>query len=112
MNQDPNASSKNPFSNSSVNNSMKGYISLAKTGHYPLFFDEWIEGSLKKPKAISLHCANKNVKALFKKLSKHRSVERKKILLTSLEPSEREEFIHSFLKMVERDILKDLKSLH
>ncbi|MEX0798126.1 MAG: hypothetical protein WEB87_02820 [Bacteriovoracaceae bacterium] len=95
-----------------VSNSMKNYISLAKTGHYPLFFEEWLGGSLKESKPMSFHCANKNVKALFKKLAKHQSVERKKTLLCGMENSEREEFIRSFFKVVERDILKDLKSLH
>ena len=98
--------------NTTVNNSMKGYIDLAKTGHYPLFFGEWLGGSLKEPKAISYYNANKTVRNLFEKMAKHRSVERKKILLTSLSENEREEFIRSFFKVVERDILKDLKTLH
>lgn len=95
-----------------VNNSMKNYINLAKTGHYPLFFNEWLNGSLKETKAVSFPTANKNVKELFKKMAKHRSVERKKTALAGLSKTEREEFIRSFFKLVERDILKDLKSLH
>lgn len=91
---------------------MKGYINLAKTGHYPLFFEEWVNGSLKEARPISYRNANQNVKELFQKMSKHRSVERKKTLLTSLSHTEREEFIRSFFKLVERDILKDLKTLH
>lgn len=102
----------NSSAKSTLRNSLKGYIDLAKTGHYPLFFEEWLDGSLKEPKAISYTNANRNVKELFGKMSKHRSVERKKTLLTSLPQTEREEFIQSFFKLVERDILKDLKNLH
>lgn len=96
----------------SINNSLKGYIELAKTGHYPLFFQEWLDGSMKEARPISFTSANKNVKELFKKLSKHRTIEKKKTALISLNELEREEFIRSFFKVVERDILKDLKSLH
>lgn len=91
---------------------MKSYIYLAKTGHCPLFFEEWLDQSLKEARPVSYRNASQNVKELFTRLAKHRSVERKKTLLTSLSESERDDFIRSFFKLVERDILKDLKTLH
>ena|SRR5690554_6753111 len=97
--------------NLNVNNAMKGYINLAKTGHYPLFFEEWLNDSLKEGTAVSYRSASENVKDLFKKMAKHRSLERKRTMLTGLPEEQRDQFIRSFFKLVERDILKDLKSL-
>ncbi|MCO4755738.1 MAG: hypothetical protein KC478_14755 [Bacteriovoracaceae bacterium] len=96
----------------SVGNSMKSYINMAKTGHYPLFFSEWLDGSLKEARPVSYKNAKQNVNEVFDKLAKHKSIERKKTMMESLSTDERSEFIQSFFKMVERDILKDLKSLH
>lgn len=95
-----------------INNEMKNYLQLAKTGHYPLFFQEWIQADIREGDPLSFRVANKNVRETFKKLSKHRSSERKKIALTGLDEKERKIFIRSFIKVVEHDLLKDLTSLH
>ncbi|MBC76820.1 MAG: hypothetical protein CME64_12470 [Halobacteriovoraceae bacterium] len=93
-------------------NSIKNYINMAKTGHYPLFFTEWLEGPLQTSQALTYRNAKKNVDQVFDKLSKHRTIERKKTMMESFSEEERAEFIQSFFKMVERDILQDLKTLH
>lgn len=95
-----------------INNEMKNYLNLAKTGHYPLFFEDWINKDIKDGEPLSFRVANRNVRDVFKKLSKHRSSERKKIALTGLKDNERKIFVRSFIKVVEHNLLKDLKSLH
>lgn len=94
-----------------VNNLMKSYIDAAKIGHYPLFFEDWLKDSSWQ-KQIAYRQANKNIKDVFKKLSKHRSADRKKTALIGLEKKERDEFINSFFRVVEHNLLKDIKSLH
>lgn len=95
-----------------INNEMKNYLNLAKTGYYPLFFAHWLNDDLKETEPLTFRVANRNVRDVFKKLSKHRSSERKKTALIGLEDKERKIFIRSFIKVVEHDLLKDLKSLH
>ncbi|MBG60541.1 MAG: hypothetical protein CMJ16_08800 [Peredibacter sp.] len=93
-------------------NSIKNYIDMAKTGHCPLFFSEWLDGPLQSSQALTYRSAKRNVGEVFSKLSKHRSIERKKTMVESFSDQERAEFIQSFFKLVERDILQDLKTLH
>lgn len=95
-----------------INNEMKNYLNLAKTGHYPLFFEDWINSDIRDGEPLSFRVANRNVRDVFKKLSKHRSSERKKVALIGLSENDRKIFIRSFIKVVEHDLLKDLKSLH
>ncbi len=91
---------------------MGHYINLAKTGQLPLFFNEWLKAPLEEERPVSLAKANRTVRSFFKKCEKHRGLERKKTLLIALPDDERQDFIRSFLKVVERDIIKDLRNLH
>jgi hypothetical protein len=94
-----------------INNLMKSYIDAAKIGHYPLFFEDWLKDK-EWQKQIAYRQANKNIKSVFKKLSKHRTTDKKKTALIGLNKNERDVFINSFFRVVEHNILKDLKSLH
>ena len=95
-----------------VNNEMKNYLQMAQTGHYPLFFEHWLSDDLKESEPLSFRIADRNVKEIFKKLSRHRSTERKKTALIGLSENERKKFVRSFIKVVEHNLLKDIKSLH
>ena len=61
---------------------------------------------------MSYRVANRNVREVFKKLAKHRTEEKKKTLLSALNDNERNLFIKSFVKVVEHNVLKDVKTLH
>ena len=87
------------------------YIQIAQTGHYPLFFDDWVFESMSKNKLTSVVNANKMVKQVFSSLDRHQSTEKKRTALLGMDKHEREEFIRSFFKVVEHELLKDLKSL-
>jgi hypothetical protein len=106
----------NPSSNSQINkpvtNEMKSYINLASSGHFPLFFNEWLSEGVNHGEPLSYRVANRNVREVFKNLSRHRTQEKKKTALTSLADNDRKLFVKSFIKVVEHNLLKDMKSLH
>lgn len=111
MNQQP-TPQINQKSNINIQNEMKSYIHLASRGHFPLFFKEWLEEGVESQSPISFQVANRNVRETFKKLSRHRTQQKKKTALTSLQKKERDIFVKSFIKVVEHRLLKDLKTLH
>lgn len=102
----------NPNTQKPLSNEMKSYINLGQYGHYPLFFKEWIKDGLDIKEPLSYRVANRNVREVFKKLAKHRTEEKKKILISSFNDEERNIFIKSFVKVVEHNVLKDMKTLH
>eukprot|EP00923_Selenidium_pygospionis_P056712 GHVN01098984.1.p1 GENE.GHVN01098984.1~~GHVN01098984.1.p1 ORF type:complete len:102 (+),score=8.23 GHVN01098984.1:102-407(+) len=87
------------------------YVQMAQTGHYPLFFNDWLSSSLKERQPMSMRNASENVEKVFTTLERHRTLEKKKTALISMEQTEREEFIRSFFKVVEHEALKDIRSL-
>jgi hypothetical protein len=90
---------------------IENFVKIAQIGHYPLFFDDWLSSSLKEKKSLTFMNASKNVKAVFTNLERHRTIEKKKTALIGMEKESREEFIRSFFKVVEHEMLKDLKTL-
>jgi len=96
----------------SIQNEMKSYIQLASAGHFPLFFTEWIEEGLESKQPMSYQIANRNVRDVFKNLSRHKTQQKKKTALIGLDKLERDVFVQSFVKVVEHSLLKDLKNLH
>lgn len=92
---------------------LQNYINLARNGHYPLFFKEWIDEGLRHNiKSSSYMRATKTVDLVFKNLEKHKGTERKKNFLMSLKDEERREFVKSFYTLVEYDLTRELKELH
>ena len=55
-----------PATNLSSN--YKQFIEMAKTGYYPLFFDEWVKTSLTPGQMVSLIMANQKVQTVFSSL--------------------------------------------
>lgn len=89
----------------------KNYLKLAETGYYPLFFDEWVQESLEQRQNLNFRKASHNVKHVFNQLARHNTIEKKKTALIGMDKFTREEFIRSFFKIVEHEILKDNKNL-
>lgn len=89
----------------------KNYLKLAETGHYPLFFDDWLSESFIQGQQLTFSKASRNVKHVFNQLARHRTLEKKKTALIGMDKTSREEFIRSFFKVVEHEMLKDMKSL-
>jgi hypothetical protein len=87
------------------------YIRLAETGHYPLFFEDWLQESLSEKQNLNFRNASKNVKNIFNELARHRTLEKKRTALLGMDRLTREEFVRSFFKVVEHEVLKGLKTL-
>ncbi len=89
----------------------KNYLKLAETGHFPLFFQDWLSESFNQPHNLAFRKANTNVKHVFNQLARHKTLEKKKTALIGMDRLSREEFIRSFFKVVEYQMMKDIKSL-
>ncbi len=92
--------------------SIRSLIDLGCKGYFPLFMDEWIDQAIidntkrptKKDKLLT--------KEVIKRLSKHKSIERKKIIIMSLDDEKRTAFVKVFLSLVEGQILDDGPKFH
>ncbi len=91
---------------------MNDYIKLGQTGHFPLFFKEWITDSLNVNNSIKYKSALKNVDDIFQRLERHKTIDKKKTALMALSNDERQVFINSFFKLVERTTLESHSELH
>lgn len=98
--------------NSTQKSSLNSFMELAKSGHYPLFFNEWFSENTMQRQDMTIKFATEHLKLAFERLDKHKTLAKKQTLLMSLEPEKRQMLICSFLKLVEFNALKDIKSLH
>jgi hypothetical protein len=96
---------------SQVKKDFNNYIQMAQIGHYPLFFHDWLHSSLDQKQVMTFRKATHNVRHVFNQLARHSSLEKKKTALLGMDKLSREEFIRSFFKVVEHEILKEVKSL-
>lgn len=87
-------------------------LSLAASGHLPLFHQDWIRDSFTDPRRLSFARATRIVEEGMKRLERHHSYDRKQTALAAFSDTERSEFIQSFFKMVEYKTLDQLKELH
>ena len=90
--------------------SIKSLVKIAAQGYFPLFEPEWISETMKDKKKLT---GNEKAKAktLFKSLTKHRSIDRKRTLIHSMNDSDRSIIVKAFMKMVENNVLDDRPEL-
>lgn len=91
--------------------SLKSLIHLATLGHYPLFEQEWLQEATASRNKLTGNEKSK-AKTLLKRLCDHRTIERKKVVLSALSSSERRVVIKAFLKLVESRIIDANPELH
>ncbi len=85
--------------------SIKSLVELGAKGFFPLFDNNWLNDFYaEQPKRLT---GNEKVQAkkLLKRVSKHRSLERKKTVILSMNQEERHLILKAFFKMVENKIL-------
>jgi hypothetical protein len=90
-------------------------IEAGSFGHFPLFYQSWIRESFSDSnelKKITFSRAAETVHKIFDKIERHRGIEKKKVAIQALTDVERNQFIVSFIKMVEYRTLDKLKDLH
>ena len=85
--------------------SLKSLIELGVKGYFPLFHSSWIEDIYTQEKKYLSKKDQKKAKEIMNRLLNHRGIERKKIILLSLQEDERKLFIRAFLDMVEGKII-------
>tara|TARA_R110002072_G_scaffold276051_1_gene437597 strand:- start:356768 stop:357070 length:303 start_codon:yes stop_codon:yes gene_type:complete len=90
--------------------SIKSLVEIAQLGHYPMFEPEWLLEILQDKKKLT---GNEKAKAktLFKSLVKHRSIDRKKTVIHSMDINDRTILVKAFMKMVENKVLDNRPEL-
>ncbi len=88
------------------------YIELGKRGVYPLFFDEWIKDLDLSQLGKKSYLDKDLLIEQFKKLSVHSNIDKKKIALSALTKSERDELILSFFKEIDKLIFENEFNSH
>jgi len=90
-------------------------IEAGSTGYLPLFYQEWITESFadqNQVKIMSFSKAAETVHKVYRQIERHHSIEKKKTAIQALKNDERNDFVLSFMKMVEYRALDRLKELH
>jgi hypothetical protein len=90
-------------------------IEAGSTGYLPLFYQEWITESFAdqtQVKKMSFSKAAETVHKVYRQIERHHSIEKKKTAIQALKNDERNDFVLSFMKMVEYRALDRMKELH
>ncbi|MCM2351871.1 MAG: hypothetical protein NDI69_17790 [Bacteriovoracaceae bacterium] len=90
-------------------------IEAGSSGYFPLFYQDWIHESFadkSEVKRMSFSRAAETVHRVYKQIERHHSIERKKTAIQALKNDERNDFVLSFMKMVEYRALDKLRELH
>jgi len=78
---------------------------MGTKGFYPLFHRDWLDLAYLEIEKNLTKKEQGRAKEIIGRLLKHKSIERKKIVLLSLEEKERTLFVRAFLEIVEDKIL-------
>ena len=91
---------------------MKTLIDLGIKGHYPLFHRRWLNDLYDNLNKKLNKSEKKIARQIMKRVEKHKSLERKKTVLLSLQEAERIIFMKAFFDLVENRILDNKPDLH
>ena len=92
--------------------SIHSLVELGMHGHFPLFMEDWISSSAKQPKKSLTKKDRLKAKDIINRLNRHKGLERKKTVLTSLSDEDRAVFVRVFLEIVEHKIIDSRPGLH
>lgn len=81
------------------------YLSLARNGYFPLFFNEWIKKS-HSLNTKSVDISKEELSRMFEEI-KHNNVDRKRMAISSMPEEKRSKFIHAFMNTLEKEILNE-----
>lgn len=91
--------------------SMNSLIEMATNGHFPILENEWINAIFTEKKKLN-ESEKKKAQKILKRVSEHRSLERQKTVIFSMNDSERSLFIKAFMNLVEGRILDEKPQIH
>ena len=108
---------ENQLQQKNKNEDLERLLKLGTKGHFPLFYPDWITKAFKKmPVFAKMPCnlkiAETRVNQVFDLISKYQNLDRQRTALLSLRENDREEFIMSFIHMVEARMMDEIKPLH
>ena len=83
----------------------RSLVEMGTKGFYPLFHQDWLDDAYQDIQNILTKKEQVKAKEIIGRLLKHKSIERKKIVLLSLAQNERTLFVRAFLGIVEGKIL-------
>lgn len=95
--------------------SIRSLIDMGVKGYFPLFRNEWIEeifssanDETKKSKKNQHKLTGQEkekAKSIIQRLAKHRTLERKQVVISAMDDKDRKLLVRAFMKMVEGKIL-------
>lgn len=92
---------------------LEAYIKLGAKGFYPLFPKELINTYLKDNKINKLNAAEKiKAKSLLKKVCEYKTNKKRKVIIETLNTTDREIFLKAFMNLIESSILDESPYLH
>jgi len=91
-------------------------IDLGTRGHFPLFPSEWISatlgGNVINAKKYILNTEERDrLKKIMDKMARHKTLDKKQIILLSLSEDDRKLFIKHFFRCVEKKLLESKTGL-
>ena len=92
--------------------SWKSLVELGTKGFFPLFLPAWIEEVFARKSKRPKHKDEARALEVMNRISRHRSLERKKTVLLDMDDGDRDSFIRYFIKMVEGRILDTNPEIH
>lgn len=106
-------SQKKDFINSNVlKKNIHPFLKTGARGFYPLFYPQWIEtykahSLSKEPNQLKGKSSKQFYNQTLARINKHKNIERKKTILSSLNEKELMIFMDEFFKMVESEVLEE-----
>ncbi len=88
------------------------YLQLGRSGQFPLFFKDWLEKVNMIQKKSKSRKSIRLLKKYFKKIEKHKTIDKKRIAISAMSDDERFEFLNSFFHAIEEEILNSEHKYH
>jgi hypothetical protein len=90
-------------------------IEAGSSGYFPMFYQDWILESFADAaivRKMSFSRAAETVHRVYRQIERHNTIEKKKTAIQALKADDRNDFILSFMKMVEYRALDRMRELH
>lgn len=88
------------------------YLSLGGSGQFPLFYKDWFGNINLTQENYKLKNGTKILNKYFKKISKYRTLDKKKTAISAMNECDREEFLNTFFYVLEEKILNSEYKYH
>ncbi len=103
---------KNFIQNNILKKNIHPFLKTGARGFFPLFYPSWIE-KFKTAEFTEeeLRLSRQSYNNILARINKHKNIERKKTILSSLQERELMLFMKEFFTMVENEIIEEKQNL-